>query len=496
MLKNKLKRVMAVIVPVMIIGTSIPLKGVAAYAEVRDTTVATSTAQVATTSAVSTATSSIASVATSTQTEAATVSVSEATSTEISTTYTDDQGIGYELDNVNKTASVSKGNSSANVNIPEKITANGQEYKVTSIGLFGLSGCSAESITLPNSIITIGNSAFASCTNLTSITIPEGVTTIGYGAFGACYNLKSITIPSSVSEISDGVIYMAFGLDSNLSEINVDPNNKNYSSEDGVLFNKDKTELIFYSKNNSNGDYVIPSGVTTIDSYAFYLSNNLTSLVIPESVININKEAIYVSIKINAIDVDANNKNFSSEDGILFNKDKTKLILYPSEKKQSSYSIPNGVTSIDSYAFTECNNLLSVTIPDGIKSIGNSAFFSCRNLNEIIIPNTVTCIGSTIQDRVNYINDTDSTVMKLPYTGFWDEGEFDKYQSTDGVSFYRTIATGTTVATETVEQATGTTASTATTSQTSKTGDVSVLPVIAMMAIGAVGIKRNVKLKM
>ena len=92
MLKDKLKRIMAVIVPVMIIGTSIPLNRVVAYAEVSDATVATSTA----------ATSSIASVATSTQKEAATAT------TEISTTYTDDQGVGYELDNVNKTASVSK----------------------------------------------------------------------------------------------------------------------------------------------------------------------------------------------------------------------------------------------------------------------------------------------------------------------------------------------------------------------------------------------------
>lgn len=541
MLKNKLKRVMAVIVPVMIIGTSIPLKGVATYAEVSDATVATSTA----------ATSSIASVATSTQKEAATAT------TEISTTYTDDQGIEYELDNVNRTASVSKaGGDSKIVNIPEKITANGQEYKVTSIGDFAFDGCksltsisipntvtcigsgafsdcysltgiiipdsvtnigdlafscsgitsitfpkniksisqselsgciSLTSITIPDSVTSIGSFAFSSCSNLTSITIPEGVTNIGKNAFVMCGKLESITIPSSVTNIGGNLnndnVYSEFLGCNNFTEINVDPNNKNYSSEGGVLFNKDKTELILFYQNNTQEAYVIPSGVTTIDSYAFLKCKNLTSIGVPENVTNIKKDALFGTIKLNSIDVDTNNKNYSSEDGVLFNKDKTELILYSSDNKQSSYTIPSGVTSIDSDAFAECNNLSSLTIPDSIKSIGKSAFVGCTNLNNITIPSTVTCIGNTLQDRVNCLNVTNSKVVLDSLNGLITVSDIDKYKSIDGVSFYRTIATGTAT-------------STATTSQTSKTGDVSVLPVIAMLAIGAVGIKRNLKLKM
>ena len=105
----------------------------------------------------------------------------------------------------------------------------------------------------------IADWAFIECVNLTSITIPNSVTNIGNYAFSACNNLTSVTIPDSVANIGK----QAFSECGNLN-IDVSPQNNNYSSIDGVLFNKDKTELIVYAKDNIQPDYVIPNGVTSI----------------------------------------------------------------------------------------------------------------------------------------------------------------------------------------------------------------------------------------
>ena len=119
-------------------------------------------------------------------------------------------------------------------------------------------------IIIPDSVTSIGGGAFMGCTGLTSITIPNSVTSIGALAFYECENLKSITIPESVSEIRGNVFCSC----SNLNEIMVASENKNYSSLDGVLFNKDKTAIIrlFQAK---AGRFIIPDSVTTIEHDAF-----------------------------------------------------------------------------------------------------------------------------------------------------------------------------------------------------------------------------------
>ena len=254
--------------------------------------------------------------------------------------------------------------------------------------------------------------AFQNCNNLISITIPNSVTSIGDSAFWGCRKLISINIPKSVTEVS----YYAFIYCNSLTNFDVDTNHKNFStSDDGKsLYNKDKTELIAYpgaSGNitildgvtsihhgifNYNSDLtsvVIPDSVTEIYDNAFGSCINLTKVIIPDSVTTIGNGAFSSCYNLVTFDVNVNNGKYSaSDDGkILYNKDKTELIGYPSAS--GDVEIPEGTISIEKDAFAGCPNLTSVIIPDSVTTIGNGAFEGCSNLTDITIGNDVISIG-------------------------------------------------------------------------------------------------------
>jgi hypothetical protein len=249
---------------------------------------------------------------------------------------------------------------------------------------------------------------------ITDVIIEEGITHIGNWAFARLRELKSVTISSSVTSIGEG----AFAYCARLTSVTVAEDNAHYSSVDGVLFNKNKTELILYPAGRP-GVYTIPSGVTTIGDRAF-LGCNLTSVIIPNSVISIG-EPVYMGCTecinltslpnwprvncdelglgafayckdLTSIVVAEDNAHYSSKDGILFNKTKDTLILYP-PGRQGSYTIPSGVTAIGDRAFRFSAGLTSVIIPEGVKAIGGGAFAYCANLTSVTIPSSVTYIG-------------------------------------------------------------------------------------------------------
>ena len=316
----------------------------------------------------------------------------------------------------------------------------GNNYKipdgVTSICRYAFSGCtSLTSITIPDSVTEIGGSAFENCSSLTSITIPDSVTSIGIGAFVGCSSLTSIMIPDNVTYIGGAV----FADCSSLTEIKVSTQNAKYVSVNGVLYNKDKTTIMCYPAGKKDKNYKILDGVTEICTSAFNGCSSLTSITIPDSVTEIGVSAFsgcssltsitipdsvtridmstfrgcssFTSITIpdnvtyidiwafngctglTAIDVKAGNNNYTSVNGVLFNKDKTELICYPAGKTDKSYNIPNCVTNVGGWAFDGCTSLTSITIPDSVTEIDWSAFEGCTSLTSITIPDSVTEIG-------------------------------------------------------------------------------------------------------
>lgn len=284
---------------------------------------------------------------------------------------------------------------------------------LTSIGEEAFYSCNnLTSITIPFGVTDINYYAFAWCDSLTNVILPNSVTSIGDSSFWECRNLISINIPKSVTEVS----YYAFIYCNSLTNFDVDTNHKNFStSDDGKsLYNKDKTELIAYpgatgnitildgvtsihggifNYNSDLTSVVIPDSVTSIDNNAFQRCANLTSVTIPDSVTTIEEGAFSSCYNLVTFDVNVNNGKYStSEDGkILYNKDKTELIGYPSAS--GDVEIPEGTISIEKEAFADCPNLTSVIIPNSVTTIGDGAFEGCSNLTDITIGNGVISIG-------------------------------------------------------------------------------------------------------
>ena len=235
------------------------------------------------------------------------------------------------------------------------------EPGVTSIGSLAFYKCSnLTSITIPSGLTSIGEMAFFNCSALTSVTIPNGVISIGNFAFGSCTGLKSITIPSSVTSIENNIFQDCTGL----TNITVDSSNPSFCSESGVLFNKDKTTLIYWPRGKT-GSYTIPDGVTAIGDYAFYCNSKLTSVTIPSSVTSIGESA------------------FQHCTGL------------------TSITIPNSVTSIVNLAFWDCDSLTIVYIPSGVNFVPDKS-----GLTGDFISQTATKITYTV-DSSNNVTITD-----------------------------------------------------------------------------------------
>ena len=275
----------------------------------------------------------------------------------------------------------------------------------------GIGAKNLTEIIIPDSVVSIGYEAFYGCSNLATITISDSVTHIDFYAFdetayynneanwengvlyigkvlykaksdlsgnynihegtksischafagrieeAACIELKSVNIPNSVIDIG----YFAFGGCISLTSIDVDPSNKFYQSENGVLFNKGKAELLQYPSAKTQTSYIIPDSVISIGNHAFKNCSNLTTI-----------------------------------------------------------TIPDGVTSIGDDAFSYCSSLTTITIPNSVTSIGGGAFYGCSSLTSIALPNSIISIGNYAFDALKdvYYSGTEEQWDSIHIGGF------------------------------------------------------------------------------
>ena len=358
--------------------------------------------------------------------------------------------------------------------------------------------CSLKKVIFPEELDSIESEAFYQCGGLTDISpFPEGTIYIGERAFQMC-PVNEITLPESLKYIGESafedcriqelyipknVVYLGYkfvapNIFSCLSAINVNPENDFYSSIDGVLYDKQMTRLIVCPK-MYEGNLTLPETITSIDDFCFYLCNNIESITFPKGLKSIGKYSFYYANVLSSLSLpenlesvgdhcfayssipsifisasisylgkeafsgngfteficDEGNPNYATIDGLLYNKDLSELIAYPSLKPTETFVVPGHVKAICDFAFY-CNwekpsplttisfenglegmgidnfhyfkNLTTVELPASIKTIGRNSFYGCDNIQD------VTIYATTPPSNAGHLPDSNRKLHVLP----------------------------------------------------------------------------------
>lgn len=333
-------------------------------------------------------------------------------------------GEGVEVTHNNTDEYNGFGAYTGSVTIPESVTFDGITYNVVSIG----EDAFAEStrltkISIPESIVTIGRKAFYSCSRLRELVLPNSVTSIGELAFYHCVKLQSINIPAAVGVIGS----KAFMLCGGLTELTVDESNTQYSSENNIIYNKEKTLLVaamptfsghldlpLTVKEIGENAFVECDGLTSVDlgnvsvihDFAFFDCKGLTTVTFPTSLEELGFGAFFNCTNMAALNMNDNLKVVGeraftrciSLKDIVFAGDNLKIgnHAFESCKAMTLTDITDCIAEVGDYAFAACVKFRTVSLPRSIKSIGNYAFFACPQITRLSIGSEMETIGENV----------------------------------------------------------------------------------------------------
>ena len=209
-----------------------------------------------------------------------------------------------------------------------------------------------------------GEHPIASIPGPTSIVIPANVTRIGTFAFGGNKNLREVSLPPKLTSLPEALFHTC----ENLVSVKIPASVKSIGVE-------------AFAECRSLKSIVIPEGVKSIGKVAFRDCSGLTSVTIPASVTNIGEVAFIRCSRLAKINVAKGNRAYKSVSGALYTADGTTLAEWPAGSPIADATIPDGVTNIVRYAFSDCPNLVSVTIPASVVRISDMTFDKCPNLS-------------------------------------------------------------------------------------------------------------------
>lgn len=258
-----------------------------------------------------------------------------------------------------------------NIDIPENTIRIGKSAFRDCINL--------KSLNIKNGLIKIGDRAFENCSQLENVKLPMELTEIYASVFNGCKMIKGIELPSMLTVLGEN----AFGDCVSLEEVKL---------PETII----KIDDLVFSGCTNLKKIELPEGLKKIGKAAFKNCESLTTVDIPASVIYLSTDLFRGCNGLKSIVVNPRNRYYKSEpnkrdgnDHVLFNKNKSVIIAYPAASREVQYDIPDSVTTISDWTFSECNKLNRISIPDSVNEIGEGAFCNCKLLDELVVPDTV-----------------------------------------------------------------------------------------------------------
>ena len=257
-----------------------------------------------------------------------------------------------------------------NIDIPDSVT------NITTLAFYRCNGL--VSVQVPGSVTAIKNGTFRECNNLKKVILNEGITGIEQYAFYDCELLEEISIPGTVTTVGNSAFYRCKNL-------------KNIEIPEGVT-KIDGSAFIFCS---SLEQIKLPQSLVSIGSGAFDNCTSLISVELPDNAI-ISSDTFKECKNLSDIVISDTNNNYIVKNGILYNKNMTRILCYPAGIKDTEFSVPDTVKTIGDFAFYGAKVLESINIPDSVTNIGTDAFGECSGLKEAVIPDSVTTMGEAV----------------------------------------------------------------------------------------------------